>query len=77
MFYAPRVTATVTVGWKYSCAMFQERTTNMRHHTVASMSTHLPQLQFRLRVSPDRAPVPMPLLNHRLPTVIAGKGSEV
>ena len=51
---------------------------NMRHRTVASMSTrlHLPQPQCR-QVSPDRALVQMRLWNQSHPLVIAGKRSEV
>ena len=76
MSYVPRATASVIVGSKYSSAMFQGRTMNMRHHTVASMSTLLPQPQCR-QVSLDRALVPVRLLKSHYPIVIAGKDSEV
>lgn len=74
MFYAPRATASVTTGLKSSCDMFLACTTNMRHRTIVSMSTHLPQPRY-LRASPDQAPVLM--LNSRRPIVIAGQASEV
>ena len=78
MFYVPKATASVIVGSKYSCATSQARTMNMRHHTVASMSTRLrlPQPQCR-QASPDRALVQMGLWNQLRPPVIAGKRSEV
>ena len=74
MFYVPRVTVSVIVGSKYSCAMFQGRTMNMRPRRRAFMSTRPPQPQ--CRVSPDRALVLMRLLKSRCLIVIADKGEE-
>lgn len=78
MSYVPKATVSVIVGSKYSCAMSRARTMNMRHRTVASMSTRLrlPQPQCR-QVSPDRALVQMRLWKQPRPLVIAGKRSEV
>jgi len=76
MSYAPRVTASVIAGFKYSCAMFLAHTMNMRHHIVASISIRQLQLQC-LQVSPDRAPAPMRPLNSPRLIVNAVKGNEV
>ena len=78
MFYVPKATVSVIVGSKYSCATSQARTMNMRHRTVAFMSTRLrlPQPQYP-QVSPDRALVQLRLWNQPRPLEIAGKLNEV